>query len=146
MAPKLITPDRLDAIARLPDVTEVRTFRTGEARLWIPTCLVGREERTAGSIEVGYPASGRFAPDDTQLLVQLADQRAFGTFVRLDLAAGKLPQPGHLLARRALADQHPPVDIDEWKTRPLLERIARGEPGRVVLAYLDDLSLAIEVQ
>lgn len=34
--------------------------------------LVGREERTAGSIEVGHPASGRFAPDATQLLVQLA--------------------------------------------------------------------------
>ena len=42
----------------------------GRPALVIP--LVGREERTAGSIEVGYPESHGFAPDDTQLLVQLA--------------------------------------------------------------------------
>jgi hypothetical protein len=44
---------------------------------------------------------------DIQLFGELADQRALGRFALLDLAAGKFPQPGMLLARPALLDEHP---------------------------------------
>src|SRR5947209_15761475 len=51
--------------------------------------------------------------DDTQLLLKLADQRSFGPFARLDLAAGELPQAGHRLALGALCEQHASVGVDQ---------------------------------
>ncbi len=46
--PTLLTPDKLDAIAQIPGVSEVRTFRTGEGRLWLDTA-----EKPAGAFSVG---------------------------------------------------------------------------------------------
>jgi len=54
-----------------------------------------------------------FADLYAQLLAQLADQGRLGPLARLDLAAGKLPQPRKGLALRPFGDQHPPIDIDQ---------------------------------
>ncbi len=51
--------------------------------------------------------------DDAQFLLELADQRFFGPFARLHLAAGKLPQAGHRLALGPLCQQHAAVGIDK---------------------------------
>jgi len=48
-----------------------------------------------------------------QFLAQFADETLFGPLARLQLAAGELPQARQLFARRALGDQHAPVDVDE---------------------------------
>ena len=50
---------------------------------------------------------------DPQLFLQLADQALLRRLPGLDLAAGKLPKPGQLLAGGPLADQHPPVGVDQ---------------------------------
>src|SRR5262249_39407820 len=55
--------------------------------------------------------------DNAQLLLELADERVLGSLARLDLAAGKLPQPGHRLSRRTLRDQHATVGIDQGAGR-----------------------------
>lgn len=65
---------------------------------------------------------------DAQLLVQLADQAFLGRLARLDLAARELPQAGQLLALGPLADQHPPVDIDQGGGGDEDDRLAHG-PG-----------------
>ena len=49
----------------------------------------------------------------SKLLAQLTNQCLFGAFSRLELAAGKFPQAGKLLAFRALRDQHPVVGVDQ---------------------------------
>ena len=51
--------------------------------------------------------------DDSQFLLQLADQALLRTFAGFDLPARKLPQPCHRLALRALRDQHPAIRVDE---------------------------------
>ena len=50
---------------------------------------------------------------DADFLMQFADQRLFGALARIELAAGKFPQPGHRLAGRPLRDQDAPVDVDQ---------------------------------
>src|SRR5258707_8916887 len=53
------------------------------------------------------------ADGDADLLMQLADQRLFRPLARLDLAAGKFPQPRERLALRALREQHAPVGVHQ---------------------------------
>src|SRR5579863_6042957 len=50
---------------------------------------------------------------DSEFLPQLSYQTLFRPFAGLDLAARKLPQPGHRLARRALRDEDAAVGIDQ---------------------------------
>src|SRR5205823_1873185 len=54
---------------------------------------------------------------NAQFLRKLADQRLFRPLARLDLAARKLPKPGHALPRRTLRDQHAAIRIHEGAGR-----------------------------
>ena len=61
-----------------------------------------REGREAGFID-----------GNSQFLLQLTYQRLFRPFAVLDLAARKLPQAFHRLARGASGDEHASVRINE---------------------------------
>ena len=54
---------------------------------------------------------------DAEFLAKLADQRRFRGLARVDLAAGKLPQPRHGFAFRALGQQNAPVGVDQHHRR-----------------------------
>ncbi len=57
----------------------------------------------------GFGADERY----TQFLVEFAPQRIEATLSRASLAAGKLPLPRHMLARRPLRDQHAVISIKQ---------------------------------
>ena len=61
----------------------------------------------------GERRKARLPDDDSQFLLQFPDQRFFGPFARLDLAAGKFPQACHRLACGPLREQHAAVGIDQ---------------------------------
>ena len=48
-----------------------------------------------------------------KLLAKFARQRLLRPLARVDLAAGKLPQAGKLLSRRALGEQHAAIGVDQ---------------------------------
>ena len=98
---KLLTPDKLEAIAQIPGVAEVRTYRTGDGRLWLDTAdkpaavstVSGRlDDLTPRLIAGRLPASGESEVVVSEFaLYQLgvrddADiERAIGREVRLDI-------------------------------------------------------------
>ena len=51
--------------------------------------------------------------DDSQFLLQFADQTLFRTLSGFDLAAGKLPKTGHRFAFRTSGKEHTSVRVDE---------------------------------
>ena len=51
--------------------------------------------------------------DDSQFLLQLADQAQFRPFASLNLAAGELPKPRHRFTFRALRKQHTSIGVDQ---------------------------------
>ena len=61
----------------------------------------------------GQRRQARLPHDNAKLLLQLADQRLFGTLAGLDLASGKLLYARHRLAGRTLGEQHAAVGIDQ---------------------------------
>ena len=66
---------------------------------------------------------------DAELLGQLADQRAFGGFAGLDLAARKFPLAGEVLARLALGDEDAAVGVDQRRGG---DEKRRGQPARPI--------------
>ena len=75
-----------------------------------------RHQQLERLIGVAREAKGREAGllhHDAEFLVQLADQRLLRALARLDLAAGKLPEPRELLTLGPLGDEDAPVGIDE---------------------------------
>ena len=50
---------------------------------------------------------------DSKFLSEFPDEGDFRSFAILDLAARKLPEAGHGLAKRTLRQKDPPVDINE---------------------------------
>jgi len=48
-----------------------------------------------------------------KLLAKFARQRLLRPLAGVDLAAGKLPQAGELLARRPLREQHAAIGVDQ---------------------------------
>ncbi|HEY1186297.1 MAG TPA: ABC transporter permease, partial [Gemmata sp.] len=125
-APTLLTREKLDAIAAIPGVSEVRTFRMGEGRLWAdaadrpaPAVAVsGRLDDLAPRLIAGrLPA----APDADEVVVsefalyQLgvhddADLRAaLGRPVRLDV--GGVRNNTSLALARALLGHRPPEEL-----------------------------------
>ncbi len=66
---------------------------------------------------------------DAEFLGELANQRRLGRLSRLHLAAGKFPQPGEVLARRALGEQHAAVDVDQHDRRDQDDRERRPLPS-----------------
>src|SRR5487761_700612 len=57
---------------------------------------------------------------DTELFVQLARQSGLLRLARRDLAAGKLPPAGHVLARGTLGGEHAPEGQGQGSLRPIL--------------------------
>src|SRR5690348_10976157 len=51
--------------------------------------------------------------DDAEFLLQLPYQRLFGPFAGFDLAAWKLPEPGHRLTGRPLREKDAAVGVDK---------------------------------
>ncbi|MFM8271196.1 MAG: ABC transporter permease [Gemmata sp.] len=150
---KLLTPDKLAAIAQLPHVAEVRTYRTGEGRLWLDTAdkpapafaVSGRLDDLAPRLIAGRVP----APDSADEIVVsefalyqlgLRDDSevaaAVGREVRLDV--GGLRNNPQLAMARALLGQRPPEELTREQARAL-EKIAATLPKRVDLF---DLTLA----
>lgn len=144
-APKLLTPDKLDAIAKLPDVQEIRTFRTGDGRLWsdaadrpalvfavsgsladlAPRLLAGRlpESPDANELVVSEFALYQLGLRDDDDLVG-----ALGRTVRLDVGGVKNAQP--LALARALLGGRPPEELT--RTQMLaLDKITAALPQRI---------------
>ena len=61
----------------------------------------------------GQRREARLLHRDPELLAQLADQRLLRPLARLHLAAGKLPQPGELLALGPLRQKDAVVRVDQ---------------------------------
>ncbi len=61
----------------------------------------------------GGGAEGRHVHRDSQLLLELADQRRLGPLAGLDLAAGEFPQARHCPPRRPALQENPPRAVGE---------------------------------
>lgn len=144
-APKLLTPDKLDAIARLPGVAEVRTFRTGEGRLWsdaadkpavafvvggplgdlAPRLLAGRlpESPDAGEVVVSEFALYQLGVRDDGELAAALDRT-----VRLEVGGVRNAQPFALA--RALLGSRPPDELTRGQTQAL-EKITATLPQKI---------------
>lgn len=94
------------------------------------------------SYDAPYPEplySKRPILDSCAVGVVLGEIRGAGPSIRVETtreAPTRLEDAGLESVRKA---------IPSARALPLLERLARGSPGRVVLEYLDDLSLAVDV-
>ena len=69
-------------------------------------------------IVIGVAGEGQrretgLADFDAQLLPEFARQRAFGALAGIELAAGKFPQAGKLLAFGTLRDEHTIIRVDQ---------------------------------
>lgn len=143
-AMKLLTPEKLDAIAQIPGVAEVRTYRTGDGRLWLDTAdkpaavstVSGRlDDLTPRLIAGRLPASGEAEVVVSEFaLYQLGVrddddiERAIGREVRLDIGGVKNSQ---LLALvRALLGQRPPEELTRAQLL-VLEKLRTGLPNKL---------------
>jgi len=74
-----------------------------------------RRDAKSRAGEIGIEPAERLDEAGLQpdLLFRLAQRGLQRRLAGIDLAAGKLPQPRHRLARRTLCDQHPAVDVDQ---------------------------------
>ena len=63
---------------------------------------------------------------DTEFFLQFADQRRLRGFAGVELAAGKLPQAGHLLAFRPAGEQDAAVDVDQGAGGDQQQRFGAG--------------------
>jgi hypothetical protein len=66
---------------------------------------------------------------DAEFLLQFADQAALRGLSRLDLAAWEFPKARELLSLRPLADQDPPVDVDQGAGNDQEERLLAQAPA-----------------
>ena len=156
-AAKLLTPDKLDAIAHIPGVAEVRTYRTGEGRLWIDTSekptaafsVSGRLDDLAPRLLAGrVPGS----PDAEEVVVSEyllyllgirddADiEGAIGRVVKLDV--GGVRQNQSLALARALLGQRPPEELTRGQIQ-VLEKLTAALPKKIG-AF--DLSAAEQIE
>src|SRR6202046_3709143 len=77
---------------------------------------IERHEQVEVKVEMARKGQGREAlllDGYSKFLPQLSNQALFGPFAGLDLAARKLPQYRHRLARRTLCDEHAAIGIDQ---------------------------------
>lgn len=144
-APKLLTPEKLDAILKLPDVAEVRTFRTGEGRVW---------SDAADKPAVAFAVSGPLAdlqprllagklpesPDANEIVVSefalyqlgVRDDAdlpgALGRTVRLEV--GGMRNTQSLALARALLGSRPPEELTRGQTQAL-EKITTVLPQKI---------------
>ena len=143
--PKLLTPDRIDAIAHLPGVAEVRTFRTGDGRLWAdsadkpasasvtsgpledlaPRLLTGRLPESPDADEVVISEFALYQlgmPDDADL------HGVLGMRVRLDVGGVKNAQSATLA--RVLLGSRPPEELTRGQMQAL-EKLTAALPGKI---------------
>lgn len=154
-APTLLTREKLDAIARVPGVAEVRTFRTGEARLWTDAAdKPAPGLAVSGSLDDLAPRliAGRLpaSPDADEVVVsefalyQLgirddADlQSALGRPVKLEVGGVKNSSP--LALARALLGGRPPEELT-LNQLLVLDKLRTGLPNK-----LDRLDLSATEQ
>jgi putative ABC transport system permease protein len=144
-APKLLTPEKLDAISRLPDVAEVRTFRTGEGRVWSDTAdKPAVAPAVSGALTDLQPRllAGRLpeSPDAAEVVVSefalyqlgIADDAdlpaAIGRTVRLEVGGVRNASPFALA--KALLGGRPAEELTRGQTQAL-EKITRTLPQKV---------------
>lgn len=141
----VLTRDKLDAIAALPGVAEVRTYRTGDGRLWADTAdkpapvlgVSGRLDDLAPRLIAGALPG---APDADEIVVsefalyQLgarddADlERAIGRAVRLEV--GGVRNSSSLALARALLGQRPPEELTRNQLL-VLDKLRTALPTRL---------------
>lgn len=143
--PKLITPESLDAIAKLPDVSEVRTFRTGEGRMWADTSdrpavaftVSGtledlRSRLIAGRLPVSDSADEIVVSEFVLYQLGIHDdadlEKAVGRMVKLDVGGVKNAQPFALA--RALLGRRPPEELTRGQMQ-VLEKLTRILPDKI---------------
>ncbi|AMV23819.1 ABC transporter permease YtrF precursor [Gemmata sp. SH-PL17] len=156
-ATRLLTPDKLDAIAHIPGVAEIRTYRTGDGRVWIDSsetpasalCVSGRLDDLAPRLLAGRLPS---APNAEEIVVseyalyQLgirddADlERAVGRTVKLDVGGVKQSQATTMA--RAMLGPLPAGELTRGQVQ-VLEKIAAALPKKLS-AF--DLSIAEQLE
>lgn len=142
-APKLLTRDVLDAIARLPDVAEVRTYRTGGGRLWLdtadrptaalvvggnlddlaPRLIAGRLPASPGANEIVVSEFALYqlgVRDDADIAT------AVGREVRLEV--GGVKNDTALALARALLGTRPPEELTRGQVQ-VLQKLRTALPG-----------------
>lgn len=153
-APRLpapLTPEKLRAIAALPDVAEVRTYRSGQAYVWIDSSnLPARGLATSGKLDDLKPRliAGRLpehSADEIVLselaLYQLGIQdeadlnhvdadleRALGRTVKLDV--GGVENAQSLALARALIGRRPPEKLTR-KQLEVLDKLTEALPKKL---------------
>ncbi|AWM39578.1 ABC transporter permease YtrF precursor [Gemmata obscuriglobus] len=147
-APKalsLLTREKLDAIGTIPDVSEVRTFRTGEGRLW-----AGAAEKpapvfvTSGRLDDLAPRliAGRLpsSPEADEIVVSEFALYLLGVHDDADLASalgrpvrlevGGVRNSSSLALARALLGQRPPEELTLSQLL-VLEKLRTNLPNRL---------------
>jgi putative ABC transport system permease protein len=156
--PTILTPERCAAIAALPDVAAIRTYRTGEGRLWAdtvdtpataftisgpldelaPRLIAGRLPRSPEADElvvsefVAYQLGFR---DDTEL------DQILGLRVKLDVGGVKNSQ--QLALARALLGHKPPEELTrgQWQVLEKLNFLLRQKLDLIELSAAEKLEL-----
>ena len=123
--PKLLTPEQLDAIAKLPGVSEVRTFRTGDGTAWVaPARTLVPVSTVGGPLADLAPRliAGRLpAPDAKEVVVSefvlyllgfRGDAEVEAAVGRpLELVVGGVRNEPSLALLRALLGRKPPEEL-----------------------------------
>lgn len=144
-APKLLTPDKLDTIRALPDVTEVRTYSVSDGRLWTdtgdkpapvfttsgtladlaPRLIAGRLPEAPGANEIVVSEFALY-----QLGVRDDDDvaGAIGRTVKLEVGGVRNAQPFALA--RALLGRKPPEELTRTQMQAL-EKLTNALPQKI---------------
>jgi putative ABC transport system permease protein len=155
--PVLLTPEKLAAIAALPDVLEVRTYRLADGRIAADgLAKPAMVDVTAGTLSDLQPRllAGRLPSSDgakevvvTELVLYDLGMRddadlecAIGLPVRLEVGGVRNAQP--LALARALTGRHPGEDITPAQ-QAVLERLVAALPQKL---HLFDLTLAEQAE
>lgn len=153
----LLTREKLDRMAAIPGVSEVRTFRTGEGRLWLDSAdkpapvftASGRLDDLDPRLVVGRLPAG---PDADEIVVSefalyqlgIHDdvdlKRALGRSVRLEV--GGVRNNSSLALARALLGQRPPEELT-FQQLLVLEKLRTNLPTKLA-AF--DLSAAEQAE
>jgi putative ABC transport system permease protein len=143
--PKMLTREKLEAIAQIPGVAEIRTYRTGDGRVWIDSAdkpapaftVSGRLDDLAPRLIAGQLPSTR---DSNEIVVsefvlyQLgirddADiERAIGRTVKLEV--GGVKQDQSLSLARVLLGQKPPEELTRGQVQAL-EKLTTALPKKI---------------
>ncbi|MCS6866393.1 MAG: FtsX-like permease family protein [Gemmataceae bacterium] len=156
--PQMLTPERCAAIAALPDVAEIRTYRSGDGRIWADTAdtsvpaftISGPLDELTPRLIVGRLPQAK-ATDELVVSELVAYQLGFrddadldkilGLSVKLDVGGVKNTQQFALA--RALLGHKPPEELTrgQWQVLEKLTSLLRDKLDLIELSAAEKLEL-----